>query len=240
MDGLEGGHPGEHELENVPRSPPDAGEDCSASVRTGTDEELLDQRIHLRPKRGVVGLREVGCELGELGTKGTRWIDEHQRGHPFGVPPGIPACWSEAVEARRATFSSIQAGSTSAAPSRLSRDRHILVRHPALASFTRMVERVYGRLSPEEIGALLTAHFAPVCITGASDSVDSAGKRGRNGRSAGPSQRKQCPGAESNHRHGDFQSPALPTELPGRETPPAPDARERLTRGRAGIGRAAR
>ena len=24
-----------------------------------------------------------------------------------------------------------------------------------------------------------------------------------------------CPGAESNHRHGDFQSPALPTELPG-------------------------
>ncbi len=26
----------------------------------------------------------------------------------------------------------------------------------------------------------------------------------------------QCPGAESNHRHGDFQSPALPTELPGR------------------------
>jgi hypothetical protein len=27
---------------------------------------------------------------------------------------------------------------------------------------------------------------------------------------------RQCPGAESNHRHGDFQSPALPTELPGR------------------------
>ena len=23
------------------------------------------------------------------------------------------------------------------------------------------------------------------------------------------------PGVESNHRHGDFQSPALPTELPG-------------------------
>ncbi|HVP61139.1 MAG TPA: hypothetical protein VMT11_11300, partial [Myxococcaceae bacterium] len=33
---------------------------------------------------------------------------------------------------------------------------------------TRMVERVYGRLSPEEIGALLTAHFAPDCIAGAS------------------------------------------------------------------------
>src|SRR3954467_14594865 len=25
----------------------------------------------------------------------------------------------------------------------------------------------------------------------------------------------RCPGEESNHRHGDFQSPALPTELPG-------------------------
>ena len=25
---------------------------------------------------------------------------------------------------------------------------------------------------------------------------------------------KWCPEAESNHRHGDFQSPALPTELP--------------------------
>ena len=26
------------------------------------------------------------------------------------------------------------------------------------------------------------------------------------------------PGAESNHRHADFQSAALPTELPGRNT----------------------
>ena len=25
-----------------------------------------------------------------------------------------------------------------------------------------------------------------------------------------------CPDAESNHGHGDFQSPALPTELSGR------------------------
>jgi hypothetical protein len=47
---------------------------------------------------------------------------------------------------------------------------------------TRMVERVYGRLSPEEIGALLTDHFAPDCIAFVADSVDSAGKRGRNGR----------------------------------------------------------
>ena len=28
-------------------------------------------------------------------------------------------------------------------------------------------------------------------------------------------QKKWCPEAESNHRHGDFQSPALPTELSG-------------------------
>ena len=48
---------------------------------------------------------------------------------------------------------------------------------------TRMVERVYGRLSPEEIGALLTDHFGPDCIAFVTDSVDSAGKRGRNGRS---------------------------------------------------------
>ena len=30
-----------------------------------------------------------------------------------------------------------------------------------------------------------------------------------------------CPGAESNHRHCDFQSHALPTELPGRFQPQA-------------------
>src|SRR5262249_39965573 len=29
-----------------------------------------------------------------------------------------------------------------------------------------------------------------------------------------------CPGAELNHRHRDFQSRALPTELPGRRTEP--------------------
>jgi integrase len=45
---------------------------------------------------------------------------------------------------------------------------------------TRMVERVYGRLSPEEIGALLSAHFAD-CITGVADKVDLGGKNGRNG-----------------------------------------------------------
>lgn len=36
---------------------------------------------------------------------------------------------------------------------------------------TRIVERVYGRLSPEEIGALLSAHFADY-MTGVADKVD--------------------------------------------------------------------
>ena len=53
---------------------------------------------------------------------------------------------------------------------------------PTMGHRDRRVERVYGRLSPEEIGALLTARFAPDCITRASDSMDSAGNRGRNGR----------------------------------------------------------
>jgi hypothetical protein len=35
----------------------------------------------------------------------------------------------------------------------------------------------YGRLSPEEIGALLSAHFAD-CITGVADKVDLGGKSG--------------------------------------------------------------
>ena len=30
--------------------------------------------------------------------------------------------------------------------------------------------------------------------------------------------RSWCPETESNHRHGDFQSPALPTELSGQIT----------------------
>src|SRR5215471_7032345 len=33
--------------------------------------------------------------------------------------------------------------------------------------------------------------------------------------------KKWCPGAELNHRHTDFQSVALPTELPGRAARPA-------------------
>src|SRR3546814_9724958 len=42
--------------------------------------------------------------------------------------------------------------------------------------------------------------------------------------------RKWCPGTESNRRHGDFQSPALPTELPGHD-------RERGRRGAITVSR---
>ena len=36
-----------------------------------------------------------------------------------------------------------------------------------------------------------------------------------------------CPGADSNHRHADFQSAALPTELPGRAVGPLRNGAER-------------
>ena len=45
---------------------------------------------------------------------------------------------------------------------------------------------------------------------------------------------QRCPGTELNRRHGDFQSPALPTELPGRQSCGAG-----WRRGRAECGRSA-
>lgn len=45
-----------------------------------------------------------------------------------------------------------------------------------------------------------------------------------------------CPGAESNHRHCDFQSHALPTELPGRAPREGPEPIERA--GYSGLGAA--
>ncbi len=48
---------------------------------------------------------------------------------------------------------------------------------------------------------------------------------------------KWCPGAESNHRHCDFQSHALPTELPGRQSRSARAGRESAARYRGSIPR---
>src|SRR6185437_2601116 len=42
-----------------------------------------------------------------------------------------------------------------------------------------------------------------------------------------------CPGAELNHRHCDFQSHALPTELPGHAAPPEGPAGRRVIVGSA-------
>ena len=45
-----------------------------------------------------------------------------------------------------------------------------------------------------------------------------------------------CPGAESNHRHADFQSAALPTELPGRSSRgEAPSGNERRCIGEGAV-----
>ena len=52
--------------------------------------------------------------------------------------------------------------------------------------------------------------------------------------------RKKCPGAESNHRHGDFQSPALPTELPGQRLAGASVCRARTGQSRSKGGAASR
>ena len=45
------------------------------------------------------------------------------------------------------------------------------------------------------------------------------------------------PGTESNRRHGDFQSPALPTELPGHFIAALPLARTRIIRRYEGFGK---
>ena len=52
--------------------------------------------------------------------------------------------------------------------------------------------------------------------------------------------RKWCPGAESNHRHCDFQSHALPTELPGQVAPKSKHLRRRQPEGLLIRGRLSR
>jgi hypothetical protein len=72
--------------------------------------------------------------------------------------------------------------------------------------------------------------------------VSAAGRRQYERRIGAPERRARertsairwCPGAESNHRHCDFQSHALPTELPGRRARPGPPFGARGYRGEAG------
>jgi hypothetical protein len=105
---------------------------------------------------------------------------------------------------------------------------------------TRMVERVYGRLPVEDLPRRLAEAMgettaAPVQQhprngphpAHSADRTDSAAptpptaenqKARQTLRSGGPrcSSLEECLGPESNQGHGDFQSPALPTELPRR------------------------
>ena len=121
-----------------------------------------------------------------------------------------------------------------------------------------MLERVYGRQTPEQLAALMaramgSAPTAAVAICPGAradgnrpvpvDRMDSAPPpppatpRRRETvspqtlQSAGPGcpSELECLGPESNQGHGDFQSPALPTELPRR---PVPDGARRRRAGR--------
>jgi len=74
-----------------------------------------------------------------------------------------------------------------------------------------LVERVYGRLSPEEIGSLFSAHFAD-CITGVADKVDLGGKNGRNGLLRTAKGLKSLP-------RGGIEPPTRGFSVPGAEWP---------------------
>jgi len=74
---------------------------------------------------------------------------------------------------------------------------------------TRMVERVYGRFSENELISRMKAAIG--CSDSAADPMDSADSSGIPGLSASSQTPENrgflCPGTESNRRHGDFQSP---------------------------------
>src|SRR6202012_1217310 len=73
-----------------------------------------------------------------------------------------------------------------------------------------------SRLSPQKQHGLLRRSAPRNDEEGSLTTESEGAQRGRAARS--PKGEAWCPGAESNHRHCDFQSHALPTELPGRAT----------------------
>ena len=111
---------------------------------------------------------------------------------------------------------------------------------------TRMVEGVYGRLSIDDLAARLPRAIGLYCNTPAPRKRGSARRAKKTAQSTHVQQHRaespysadpldtsppkktpclpqtQCPETESNRRHGDFQSPALPTELSGRDARFAP------------------
>ena len=68
------------------------------------------------------------------------------------------------------------------------------------------------RLLRPSCGAILVTK---IISADTEQSLDRREGRQTNGKTADQAKR-WCPGAELNHRHTDFQSVALPTELPGR------------------------
>src|SRR3989344_5842910 len=72
--------------------------------------------------------------------------------------------------------------------------------------------------TPPSAGFALGCHrFVAPSVTQIK-SVRSAPRR-RSGKDCDREEEKWCLGADSNHRHADFQSAALPTELPRRRPP---------------------
>ena len=94
---------------------------------------------------------------------------------------------------------------------------------------TRMVEAVYGHLNdPVYIQAVATLPAPGTATPGSKWVADTSTPKAHQTRhsacrthskrqTAATGRRLRCPGAESNHRHADFQSAALPTELPGQD-----------------------
>jgi len=77
---------------------------------------------------------------------------------------------------------------------------------------TRMLERVYGKLSPEEFTRRLLLHMRaalPDCIANASAEPKSTEFPDRLDTLEPQTLRNWCPGAESNHRNGNFQSTSV-------------------------------
>ena len=97
---------------------------------------------------------------------------------------------------------------------------------------SRMVERVYGRMPVQSLGRALERRLPAepgpnsriLASSPSSDRSTCAADSGKSERHMRPRRQAEpqfpaeiwCPGTELNRRHEDFQSSALPTELPGR------------------------
>jgi hypothetical protein len=153
------------------------------------------------------------------------------------------ANWRECTRARREDIDPQSGWIYLRGTKRQTRDRRFVVAHPALLSLLRYAAGCASPPSPTRSSRPRWATPTRACWSGSTAS--SRRKSSVGDCSCTPAQpfrtaslmhqlepkstefpdtldtleqltpRNWCPGAESNHRHGDFQSPALPTELPG-------------------------